>query len=146
MSHSHFNVIIMIYFPVLSRYSNVTHTPPDMANLSLWAAFVDPLSAQKTRHIYPMFDQCWPTVYDFGPTLVKHRVYVSCFLSWLPLPLSGSLFISRGLFPSHPVTYRTRINFRSSPNPSSPGDSLDDCARSQGVVSCPQYIVLLLSQ
>ena len=35
---------------------------------------------QQTRHIYPMFDQGWPTVYDVGPTLVKHRVDVSCLL------------------------------------------------------------------
>ena len=27
-----------------------------------------------------MFDQCWPTVYDVGPTLVKHWVDVSCLL------------------------------------------------------------------
>ena len=37
-------------------------------------------STQPARHIYPMFDQCWPTVYDVGPTLVKHWVDVSCFL------------------------------------------------------------------
>ena len=27
-----------------------------------------------------MFDQCWPTVYDVGPTLVKHWVDASCLL------------------------------------------------------------------
>ena len=37
--------------------------------------------SHSTLHIYPMFDQCWPTVYDVGPTLFKHRV--SCFLGWL---------------------------------------------------------------
>ena len=31
---------------------------------------------QKTRHIYPMSDQCWPTVYDVGPTLARHWVDV----------------------------------------------------------------------
>ena len=36
--------------------------------------------SQQTRHIYPMFDQCWPTVYDVGPTLVKHWIEVSCLL------------------------------------------------------------------
>ena len=39
---------------------------------------VGPQSYQEIRHIYPMFDQCWPTVYDAGPTLVKHWVDVSC--------------------------------------------------------------------
>ena len=34
----------------------------------------------QTRHIYSMLDQCWPTVYDDGPTLVKHWVDVSCLL------------------------------------------------------------------
>ena len=121
-------VIIIIYCSLLSRYSHVTHTPPDVANLSLWTAFVDPISAQKTGHIYTVFDQCWPTVYDVGPTMVEHWLYVSCLLVWLPPPppLPGSLFISRGPFSSHSVTYRTRINFRSNLNPSSPGDSLDD--------------------
>ena len=33
-----------------------------------------PPTSQQTRYIYPMFDQCWPTVYDVGPTLVKHWV------------------------------------------------------------------------
>ena len=36
--------------------------------------------AQQKRHIYPMFDLCWPTVYDVGPTLVKHWVDVSWML------------------------------------------------------------------
>ena len=35
---------------------------------------------QKTRHIYPLFDQCWPNVVDGGQTLVKHWVDVSCLL------------------------------------------------------------------
>ena len=35
---------------------------------------------QQTRHIYPMFDQCWTNVVDGGPTLVKHWVDMSCFL------------------------------------------------------------------
>ena len=37
--------------------------------------------SQQTRQIYPMLDQCWTTVYDVGPTLVKHWVDLSCFLS-----------------------------------------------------------------
>ena len=38
------------------------------------------LTTQQTRHIYPMLDQHWPTVYDIGPTLVKHWIDVSCLL------------------------------------------------------------------
>ena len=33
-----------------------------------------------TFHGYPMFDPCWPTVYDVGPTMDKHWVDVSCLL------------------------------------------------------------------
>ena len=35
---------------------------------------------QQTRHIHPMFDQCWANVVDGGPALVKHCVDVSCLL------------------------------------------------------------------
>ena len=35
---------------------------------------------QQTRDIDPMLDQCWSTVYDAGPTLIQHRVDVSCLL------------------------------------------------------------------
>ena len=38
--------------------------------------------SQQTRDNDPMFDQCWPTVYDVGPTFVKHWVDVSCFLGY----------------------------------------------------------------
>ena len=31
-------------------------------------------AAQQTRHIDPMLDQCWPTVYDVGPTLFQHWI------------------------------------------------------------------------
>ena len=33
--------------------------------------------SQQARHIYPMFDHCWATVYDGGPAVVKHWVDVS---------------------------------------------------------------------
>ena len=39
---------------------------------------------QPTRHTYPMFDQCWPTVYDVGPTLTQHCFNVSCLLGSIP--------------------------------------------------------------
>ena len=39
-------------------------------------------ASQQTRDIDQMFDQCWPTVYDVGPTLVKHWLDVSCFLGY----------------------------------------------------------------
>ena len=35
---------------------------------------------QQTRKMYPVFDQCWTNVVDVEPTLVKHRVDVSCLL------------------------------------------------------------------
>ena len=38
------------------------------------------VGSQQKRHIYPMFDHCWPTVYDVGPTVVKHWIDVSCLL------------------------------------------------------------------
>ena len=52
--------------------------------------------SERTRYIDPMLCQCWSTVYDGGPTLVQHRVDVSCFagilcfcvtqaLCWSPL-------------------------------------------------------------
>ena len=47
-----------------------------------------------TRQIYPMFDQCWPTVYDGAPALVKHRVDLSCLLaesSQMPVGLNWPL-------------------------------------------------------
>ena len=37
-------------------------------------------ATQLTRRIDPMLAQCLPTVYDAGPTLDRHWVYVSCFL------------------------------------------------------------------
>ena len=55
----------------------------------LWAS-IEPTS-QQTRHIYPMFVQCWPTVYDAGPTLLKHWVDVSCLLGLEASKSSNSL-------------------------------------------------------
>ena len=37
-------------------------------------------SCQKTRDIEPMLGQCWPSVYDAGPTLTRHWLDVSCLL------------------------------------------------------------------
>ena len=48
------------------------------------------ITTQQTRYIHQMFDQCWSTVYDVGPTLVKHWIYVSCLLG------RGILFRSVG--------------------------------------------------
>ena len=38
--------------------------------------YVADVNTQQTRHIYAMFDQCWPTVYNVGPALVKYGVDV----------------------------------------------------------------------
>ena len=62
-------------------------------------------AAQQTRHIHPMFEQCWPTVYDGGPLLVKHWVDVSCCWVyvhvnniWFLLLCVAPLFIMTGIF------------------------------------------------
>ena len=104
MSHSHFNVIIMIYFPVLSRYSHVTHTPPDMANLSLWAAFVDPISAKKTH----ISTQCLTNVGPPSTTLDQHRSDIEhmCRICWAaPLSSPGPCSFPADL--SHHILSRT---------------------------------------
>ena len=49
---------------------------------------VDPITvvlSQQTRYINPMLAQCWPTVYDAGPTLDQHWVDVSCLLGYATL-------------------------------------------------------------
>ena len=40
------------------------------------------MSSQQTRDLHPMLVQCWPTVYDVGPTLKQHWMSVSCLLGW----------------------------------------------------------------
>ena len=40
-------------------------------------------TSQQTRHIYLMFDQCCPSVYDASQTLFRDRVDVSCLLECL---------------------------------------------------------------
>ena len=37
-------------------------------------------AGQRTRDVYPMMVQCWPTVYDAGPTLNQHWFNVTCLL------------------------------------------------------------------
>ena len=66
-------IIILITFELVC-YATVTVNGVWFTYGSL--AGVMYLSSQQTRHIYPMFAQCWPTVYDVGPTLVNHRVDV----------------------------------------------------------------------
>ena len=54
-----------------------------------------------------MFDQCWPTVYDVGPTLVKHWVDVLCFLasvSCVPVIYTLLLFTTYDACVSRPVS------------------------------------------
>ena len=38
--------------------------------------------AQQRRGIYPMLFQCWPTVFDAGPTLKQHWVSATSLLGW----------------------------------------------------------------
>ena len=35
---------------------------------------------QQTPAIFPILFQCWPNVFDVGPTLKQHRVIVPCLL------------------------------------------------------------------
>ena len=50
-------------------YTHVTHNPRQPNR-------IDQL-AEQTRHTCTMFDLCRPTVYDVGPTSIKHCVDVS---------------------------------------------------------------------
>ena len=38
----------------------------------------------QTRHKDQMLDQCWPAVYDVGPTLIQHWIYAPCLLGSIP--------------------------------------------------------------
>ena len=46
-------------------------------------------NSQQTRHFDPMLGQCWPTVYDVGPTLAQNWVDMSFKNN--PLSLSDTL-------------------------------------------------------
>ena len=52
--------------------------------LSMFSALnsrrLDTCATQHTRGIHPMLFQCWPTVFDAGPTLKQHWVNASCLL------------------------------------------------------------------
>ena len=39
-------------------------------------------TSQQTRYLEPMLGQCWPIVYDAGPTLAQHWFKVSCLLGY----------------------------------------------------------------
>ena len=43
-------------------------------------------NSQQTRHIYPVFSQCWANVLDGGPTLDKNWVDVSFLGGMTPVP------------------------------------------------------------
>ena len=48
-------------------------------------------TSQQTRHIYLMFDQCCPSVYDVSRTLFRNWVDVSCLLECLTFFIALSL-------------------------------------------------------
>ena len=50
------------------------------------------LIAQQTRDIEPMLVQCWPALYDVGPTLNQHLFNVSCLLG-----VSHAQVVGRGM-------------------------------------------------
>ena len=43
--------------------------------------------SQQSRDVEPMLGQCWPAVYDVGPTLTQHWSNVSCLLGTTQMPL-----------------------------------------------------------
>ena len=49
--------------------------------------------SQQTRDIHPMLFQCWPIVFDAGPTLKQHWVNAPCYLGFHPAN-SGSSSIA----------------------------------------------------
>ena len=52
-----------------------------------------------------MLDQCWPTVYDVGPTLDQHCVDVSCLLR-IPFFFSTDASRASSTFPLLSDTHR----------------------------------------
>ena len=52
-----------------------------------------PVCTQQKRGNQPMPFQCWPTVFDAGPTLKQHRVNSPCLLSTIPGRRNHSLTI-----------------------------------------------------
>ena len=60
-----------------------------------------------------MFDQCWSTVYEVGPVLVKHWVNVSCLQGYSDFheALKSSLSTSENSKGTLPYIYNTVIYF-----------------------------------
>ena len=57
------------------HWSNIGYTcrPPSTTLAQHWSN-IGYMCRQLTQHIYPMFDQCWSSVYDVGPPLVEHWI------------------------------------------------------------------------
>ena len=57
-----------------------------VTNYTLWTFFADSrhqrrhTPAKQTQGIHPMPFQCWPTVFDTGPTMKQHWVNAPCLL------------------------------------------------------------------
>ena len=56
-----------------------------------WAVKCSLIISQQTRDIHPLLYQCWPTVFDAGPTLKQHWVNVPCLLGWPVIHLCSRL-------------------------------------------------------
>ena len=53
-------------------------------------------TTQQTRGIHPMLFQCWPTVFDAGPTLKQHWVNAPCLLGSPALPFCVVIIVYVG--------------------------------------------------
>ena len=69
--HNHISIFHTFYLPLT----------PD-AKLTMYKLMKYILHSQKTRGVHPMLAQCWPTVFDAGPTLHQHWLNFSCSLGY----------------------------------------------------------------
>ena len=65
-----------------NQVENVVFFPKSDVILSLYPLPWFSAYAHKTRDVHQRLDQCWPNVYDAGPTLNQPRVNVRCFSAY----------------------------------------------------------------
>ena len=63
----------------------------------------------RLQDVYPFLIQCWPTVFDAGPTLNQHRVNLSCVLGY-HITL---LYLQSQRSPFLPYPLEQEVNFQS---------------------------------
>ena len=69
--------VIYIYFDSLSWQEYIKKSHSTLQNSMYSASISQP---KQTRHKDSMLGQCWPAVYNIGPTLAQHWVFGSCLL------------------------------------------------------------------